>query len=183
MISAHRHPLHRRDQAGFSLIELGIVIAVIAVLSGVVIFGKGYLDAAKKKAAIDLVQAVRSAGQQYAMRNYNGIAFGTSEVDAPGNVSLGLLKTQNFLPMDIKTPWYPSINGDNGEVTGGPDCGNYCLSYGGKPFSCDKCVGFSCMRIEFMTPDKDVCGELVDTFSKFAAACSCSGNKMRISTR
>jgi prepilin-type N-terminal cleavage/methylation domain-containing protein len=179
MISAHRLPLRRRAQAGFSLIELGIVIAVIAVLAGVVIFGKGYLDAAKKKAAVDLVLAIRSAGQQYAMRNYNGIAFGKSEADAPGNISLGRLQFDSFLPNPTTTPWAPTIDG---RITISPDGGTFCGQYGGR--ACDRCVGYACMRIEFETPSNELCVELAtDSFSKFAVACSCAGTKLRISTR
>jgi prepilin-type N-terminal cleavage/methylation domain-containing protein len=179
MISATRHPLRRHAQAGFSLIELGIVIAVIAVLTGVVIFGKGYLDAAKKKAAVDLVQAIRAAGQQFAMRNYSGIAFGKSEAfDVPENVSMGRLKADNFLPIETTTPWAPTVDGD---IKVSPDGGTFCTQYGGR--ACDRCVGYACMRIEFETPSREICDELAQTFVKFAAACNCSGTKMRISTR
>jgi len=183
MGSLRREKLRQRSRAGFSLVELGIVIAVIAVLASVVMVGKGYLDAAKEKAAVDLVQAIRSSGQAYAMRNYNGIAFGKSEAfDVPGNISLGILKTEHFLPIDTKTPWESAA--DKGDIKISPDGGTFCVQYGGQ--NCTICGGPSspaCIRIEFDTPNKDVCADLTTTLGKTAAACSCAGSKFRISTR
>jgi prepilin-type N-terminal cleavage/methylation domain-containing protein len=58
--------LRRRMRRGFSLVELGIVIAVIAVLAAVVIFGRGFIQSARVTKAVDACNTVRKAGSTFA---------------------------------------------------------------------------------------------------------------------
>lgn len=52
----------RRHPKGFSLIELGIVIAVIAVLAAVVIFGRGFIAAGRVSKTVEGFNTIRKAG-------------------------------------------------------------------------------------------------------------------------
>jgi prepilin-type N-terminal cleavage/methylation domain-containing protein len=51
--------IRHRSEAGFTLIELGIVIAVIGVLAAVVVAGMGFLDAARVSKTIEAMGTVR----------------------------------------------------------------------------------------------------------------------------
>jgi prepilin-type N-terminal cleavage/methylation domain-containing protein len=53
--------IRSKRQAGFTLIELGIVIAVIAILAAVVIVGRGFINSAKVSKAVDQVDVMRKA--------------------------------------------------------------------------------------------------------------------------
>lgn len=59
----------RRSRRGFSLIELGIVIAVISVLAAVVIFGRGFILAARVTKAVDASNTLRKAASTFAGLN------------------------------------------------------------------------------------------------------------------
>ncbi len=66
------NPMRRRSRSsrrGFSLIELGIVIAVIAVLAAVVIFGRGFILAARVTKAVDASNTLRKAASTFAGLN------------------------------------------------------------------------------------------------------------------
>lgn len=62
MLSREKMLRVRRHPRGFSLIELGIVIAVIAVLAAVVIFGRGFIAAGRVSKAVEGFNTVRKAG-------------------------------------------------------------------------------------------------------------------------
>jgi prepilin-type N-terminal cleavage/methylation domain-containing protein len=68
------HSRRRPSRRGFSLIELGIVIAVIAVLAAVVIFGRGFIIAARVTKAIDASNTVRKAASTFAGLNGGSLA-------------------------------------------------------------------------------------------------------------
>jgi len=55
----------RASERGFSLIELGIVIAVIAVLASVVIVGRGFINSSRTGKAAEALSTVRKAGAVY----------------------------------------------------------------------------------------------------------------------
>jgi prepilin-type N-terminal cleavage/methylation domain-containing protein len=167
-----------RMQAGFSLVELGIVIAVIATLSLIVIASKGYITAAKKKAAIDLVNAIRTAGEQFSMRHNNGVSF--SGRNQNQQLSLKALQGQFFLPQNLKTPWEePSAPTD---ITILPDDGPFCQGIGGAA-RCDRCTGNACMSIDFPVPDDNTCKDMASDLTGVAVAVQCVGQHIRISTR
>ena len=77
--------LSKKQQEGFTLIELGIVVAIIALLSTSVLLGKGFIDASKISRAAEAVEKTRIAVETYIGRNggnwemveyleYNGLA-------------------------------------------------------------------------------------------------------------
>jgi len=87
---------NRRTAArGFSLIELGIVIAVIAVLASVVIFGRGFIVAGRVSKAVEGLTTVRKAGAAYA-----GLQGGT--VTASTGPEITSLANRSLLPEPAK---------------------------------------------------------------------------------
>jgi prepilin-type N-terminal cleavage/methylation domain-containing protein len=80
-MTSNRKAVRRRSRRGFSLIELGIVIAVIAVLAAVVVFGRGFILAARVTKAVDASNSVRKAASTFAGLNggaLSGIANPTA---------------------------------------------------------------------------------------------------------
>ena len=51
----------RKQQAGFTLVELAIVVGVMALLSTVAFAGKGYLKASEVSKAAQGIQSVKKA--------------------------------------------------------------------------------------------------------------------------
>lgn len=171
-------------ERGFSLIELGIVLAVIAVLGTVVVASVGYLGAARQQACVELVQAIRKAAQNYAMRHHNGIAFGRNRTD---NL-LSNLRVENFLPNETKTPWEPEASPTRIEVFA--DDGTECRNAGGSADACAKCAGLACVLIRIPIDADDnnaTCNDLVTIFSPtsggFAIAARCNGTNLEVVTR
>lgn len=80
-----------RREDGFSLIELGIVVAVIAVLATVVIMGRGYTAAARVTKANELVNVTQRAITIYANAGNDGSAVG---------VTLATLRERQLLGTD-----------------------------------------------------------------------------------
>ena len=73
---------HRHREHGFTIIELGIVIAVVAILATVVLAGRGFVLAARTSKAVESVGVVLRAARVYA--GNTGGAF-------PGTASTALL--------------------------------------------------------------------------------------------
>ena len=155
------HPLtSTRGQRGFSLIELGVV-AVIAVLASVVLFGRGYINAARTKNTMDLVQAIRTAAQTYSMRHFSGQSFGAPggmAINAP--VSMIALQNEGLLPSNLHTPWgsrWLSVASENVGANG--NCANYT------------CVKI-CVEVQ-LSPEE--CGDLAKLINAFDAQCLPAG--------
>lgn len=128
---------------GFSLVELGIVIAVIAVLAGVVIGGAGYFRAAKQRTAVDLVGTIRKAASQYALRHSKGLAYGRSaSQNDPQNVTMRGLRGEGFLPANVSTPW------GNANIVVAPFDGAVGTT----------CAGWACLKIDMPVPAEECVG-------------------------
>lgn len=129
----------RNSARGFSLVELGIVIAVMAVLVGVVIGGMGFANAAKRSKALDQVLTLRKAAREYAMRHQNGLSYGVSTAqNDPANVTLKALMSEQFINGRVTTPWGDSniLVGPNGAAA-------------------PACAGFACVEIRMPVPAEE----------------------------
>jgi type II secretory pathway pseudopilin PulG len=164
----------RFRSAGFTIVEMGIVIAVIAILAGVVITGMGFFRAAKQRAAVDLISTLRKAGSQYALRHSRGIAYGRSaNLNDPQNVTLPALRAEGFLPMNPTTPW-----GDPNIVVAPAN------GAAGTP-----CAGWACMRIDMPVPEEEcAAGEasyLLISLTSVAVpnGVSCNGSMLSVTLR
>jgi len=170
--SARSRPL------GFSLIELGIVIAVITVLGAVIIASKGYIVAAKKQTAVELVKTLRTAAQGFAMRHNNGVAFAKTAGSSKDDLDFGFLMSEGFLPVPTTTPWGST------QIKVRADSGAKCGSLGGS--NCTKCAGFACIFISFPVEDPQTCLDLGTQFGPTGSggiAAKCNGVNLEMVTR
>ncbi|MEO1484026.1 MAG: type II secretion system protein [Myxococcota bacterium] len=94
---------------GFTLIELGIVIGVIAVMATIVFTARGFIDQSRVGTSVQLVSAVRDAARGWAMRNNGGASFA-------GLTGMALLvntpaDNTRFFTETPRDPW------DNGDIS------------------------------------------------------------------
>lgn len=143
------------------MIEIGIVLAVIAVLGTAVIASRGYIMAARRKTAIDLVLAIRNASRQWALRHQGGLRYATpgSPADAR-SVSLPGLRAQGFLPSTElpRTPW-----------------GSTKISVRGEQLPSELCADFACIRVEIGEVPVEECEDLTAFFRDRALSVNCDG--------
>ena len=77
----------RRDEAGFTLVELLIVIAILGILAGVVVFSvSGVQNDSQKSACLAEASTVRTANEAYYVKN-------KAYTDGTGLKAAGLLST------------------------------------------------------------------------------------------
>jgi prepilin-type N-terminal cleavage/methylation domain-containing protein len=92
---------------GFTVIELGIVIGIIAVLATVVFMGRGMIESARVGNGVQMFNDIRKASRSLALRANGGAAF---NFGAPlGPLSLAALQAQNLLPNPYPSPWNAGI--------------------------------------------------------------------------
>ncbi|HEY3451480.1 MAG TPA: prepilin-type N-terminal cleavage/methylation domain-containing protein [Myxococcales bacterium] len=132
----------RRHARGFSLIELGIVIAVIAVLAAVVIFGRGFIAAGRVSKAVEGFNSIRKAGATLA-----GLRGGSFSGSAAGNEITGMGKRGLLsLPNPADTTW---------TMAGGPDVGTAFVAqdiqFG--TITYNSVVGVNAVAIKLKAPD------------------------------
>jgi prepilin-type N-terminal cleavage/methylation domain-containing protein len=156
----------RSKPRGFSLAELGIVLAVVAVLSTVILMGRGYVLAAKVNVARDLVSSVVAASRQYAKREHEGLGFGV--VGTTTAASMTTLRGANLLPPNVRTPWKTESDmGDIGiEVAPESGVDSRCASAPG--------VGAACVKVCMVVPDQDTCDNLKTQFGTSVLSVSCA---------
>lgn len=100
MTPALKNIRRRRQPRGFSLIELGIVIAVIAVLAAVVIFGRGFISAGRVTKAVEAANTLRKSSSTYA--GLLGGALKTSTVN-----ELVTLQQRGLVPaLSAASTWF-----------------------------------------------------------------------------
>ena len=162
----------RFRRSGFSLVELGIVIAAIVVLSGILITGAGYFRAARQRTAIDLVLTIRKASSQYALRHSRGLAYGRSaNQNDPQNVTLAGLRGEGFLPTNFTTPW-----GD-ANILVAPENGA-----AGTP-----CANWACVKVDMPVPEEECKGGansyLVQNLRDRAVRVRCNGSTLSVILR
>ncbi|MGI5861213.1 MAG: type II secretion system protein [Myxococcales bacterium] len=91
-----------RQSRGFSLIELGIVIAVIAVLASVVIFGRGFIVAGRVSKTVEATNTIRKAASTFA-----GLTGGTIVNPVQQANGLRTLRQRQLIPptTNENDPW------------------------------------------------------------------------------
>tara|TARA_B100000959_G_C14795921_1_gene547637 strand:- start:241 stop:489 length:249 start_codon:yes stop_codon:yes gene_type:complete len=74
--------VRKNTEKGFTLIELGIVVAILSILSTTVLAGKGFLRAMQLSTVVQEVGALRKAVDVYIARR------GGTYPELPGNLYL-----------------------------------------------------------------------------------------------
>jgi type II secretory pathway pseudopilin PulG len=157
------------DERGFSLVELGITLGVIAVLTSVVLVSRGYLNAAKLKTAGDLVQTLRTAGRDHSKRHFRGLGFGTPGQGNPPALSLQSLRGSGLVPENVRTPWKNQGSAKESGVAIVPD-------NGASSALAAKCSDFTCMRVCLEMPDPETCEDMVKQFQGNSLYAKCEPN-------
>ncbi len=119
----------RRGRLGFTIIELGVTIGVIAALVVVVIAIQGFQDSARIGQTVRLVERLREAGRDYSRRFNGGANFNL--------LTMGALLDAGYFERAPADPWFdPSLlpEEEGGEVraaisgySSGPCAGNTCM--------------------------------------------------------
>ena len=82
---------------GFTLLEVGIVVAVTAILGTTALLGKGFVDVANMNKALQTIQRVHDAANQYAAKASNTAFSDTSPNELNSVFERGYLQRQGGL--------------------------------------------------------------------------------------
>ncbi len=164
--------LRPKRARGFSLIEIGIVIAAIAVLSAVVLMGSGYMRAARTRNAMEQISMLRQAAKQFAARVNNGLTYfnnlpGVAN-PASTRLSIASLDRENLITLPVpgsttmESPWGTKVAIEPADRS-----------------AHEKCEGWTCMRICMETEPEDgctTCNDMREQFRKNSIAASCGSS-------
>ncbi len=109
-----RRGIAERRQIGFTLVELGIVIGVIAVMVTIVFTARGFIDNGRLGSTLQLTSAIRDAARGFSLRQCGGASFNCDSV-AGGPAHLNdinkLVGPDNFFTTPPEDPWGNGVVG------------------------------------------------------------------------
>jgi prepilin-type N-terminal cleavage/methylation domain-containing protein len=111
---------HHDGEAGFTLVELLVVIVILGVLAGIVVFAVGGItnNSTKSACAAD-VATIQTAEDTYFAQNN---AYVSINGTAPSLVSVGLLRSNPTLSSTAGVPYVFTASTSTGAVTVAPVC-------------------------------------------------------------
>jgi Tfp pilus assembly protein PilE len=95
-------PRRRRGESGFTVLELGIAVGVMAVLMIGVIGSRGYVLASRIGATVQMVDTLRKTSRAYAERHNSSASF--------SGVSLASLEADGFIEPGLVTPFETAVS-------------------------------------------------------------------------
>jgi type II secretory pathway pseudopilin PulG len=163
---------------GFSVVELGISLAMVSVLAGVVLVSRGLIATARHQSTVDLLQSTREAARQWAARQCNGLGY---QCTIGGSTTLRKLSWTEMSGLPAAGPVSPW---STARMTLVPESASA---------SCGGAIP-SCMRIEVAVPDVTRCSDLEKTVAPpgspeknwsgiISASCTARAGWLRIVSR
>jgi prepilin-type N-terminal cleavage/methylation domain-containing protein len=139
----------RPQPRGFSLLELGMVLAVIGVLVAAVLTGRGFVNAAKMGSAGKLLESLQKSGRVWSERERAGLDF--------NGISAGVLPG---VPPGLETPWGAS--------------GAEAITVSSTSDPSGSCAAETCMRTCIQVPDAQTCASIRQDQLARAIAVTCA---------
>ncbi|OGQ80136.1 MAG: hypothetical protein A2289_12965 [Deltaproteobacteria bacterium RIFOXYA12_FULL_58_15] len=97
---------HSKNGRGFTLIELGVAIAAVAVLATAVIATRGFIASSRVGASVQMVQTLQRAARAYSERKHNSLSF--EDVCVENLIGEGLLSPGVASPWDTTPQVFPA---------------------------------------------------------------------------